>query len=138
MSFRTGQQNREERLGNVGVLFMDEVGDIILPTDSLFHAYPAHGELAVGEAGEQLGCGDEACNEECRDGGIDAQGDGGGGNGEADEDGELVVPAEPGETEKEAGPGGGAEWMKRRSCGEKEAENKGCPDEAADHLRPVV
>ena len=49
-----------------------------------------------------------------------------------------MVSAEPGESEEEAGPGSGADGVIRCSCGEEEAENEGCPDEAADHLRPVV
>lgn len=138
VSFRSGEQNREERGGEVGVLLVDKVSDIVLPADGFFHADPTDGEFAVCKAGEQLGCSNQAGNEEGSDGGIDAQGNGCGGDAEADEDGDLMVSAEPGESEKEACPGGGADGVIRCSCGEEEAEDEGCPDEATDHLGPVV
>ena len=80
MSFRSGEQNGEERGREVGVLFVDKVCDVILPADGFFHADPTDGEFAVSKAREQLGCGDQASNEEGCDGGIDAQGNGGGGD----------------------------------------------------------
>ncbi|MFN9084104.1 MAG: hypothetical protein ACK5XD_03905 [Acidobacteriota bacterium] len=140
---QAGKEDPEQGRGLEAVFAQDVVGDFLAPGEGLGGAHPADGLASVLHGGKDLqGAGGRGHQPEGAAGygetavanehpGPQACG------GEGEEDGDLMMAAEPGNAEGEAAEGGRAERLGGAGGAEQTQEDERNPGGAVEHLGPV-